>query len=492
MAKGWSLGGLVAALKSAAFRAVGVNNGDVIESGGPLGIGTNSIQTSFNFNWQTFEFRAGQMLFVDIATSLNLPPINWLPAGTVQVTVVGRGDFTDRVTLLCTQYGGAIGNPSTVQVSFTGNAGSRVFKVRTIMTAAPDLGTQNISLLGTATSIGIYAQPLDANALTSLGYPIQQAGVLTILPSAYAVMQIYQTYQGKMFQRNVLSGQWTLWTEFVSTQGRQDSMFGSVELYAGNPYLDFHYNNTQSDFDVRLINNQQNQLELSTPGTGRLYISNGNVTVRARPQAWGDTFNVGSNSPLRLTDVTVPGDSWIPFASCKAAQSNVGYATTVSFGMHLLNTTNFSNPVIQAWNDNGTYGQWELLNQSGDIYYNNKNGSRQVLFTDTAGATYATKTELNNNVANLNAGINTKASYTDLANSQNALNARIDGAVTGVRQVGIANVQIVQYNSPFYVPGGCSIMGYQTDNGDTLQDYFFYTQLQVYLPTMGWVNVGRA
>lgn len=56
----------------------------------------------------------------------------------------------------------------------------------------------------------------------------------------------------------------------------------ALELTANTPYVDFHYDNTSDDYDMRIINNAQNTLTIeSNNGTPILKIDNDNVLTTA-------------------------------------------------------------------------------------------------------------------------------------------------------------------------------------------------------------------
>lgn len=461
MAKGWSFGGLVAALKAAAFRGVGVNTGELIESGGQLGIGSGSISAIKNFNWQTYQFRAGQYLFIEMSSAINTPSIfQWLTSEWMPILVTARGDGEDRVGLLAMPTHNSESN--IAEISFIGAAGSRVFDYRTIMATKQDLGTKHLNGFVTRSSVGIYAQPLDANATTSLGYPVAQSGVLTVLPSAYAVMHIYQSTSGRMFQRNIIDGVWSSWVEYVTVGGRQYLDVSSIEITDNTPFIDFHYNKGTTNYDVRLINNSPNVLELATASRGTLKLSNSNILGTLSAQGFSETYDNPSRTMLRGADLKQDSDSWIPFVGARLSKSNKGYMTCISYGAHMRVGHYFSNPMIQAWNDNSTYSNWEFSNQSGDITYTDGKTTRKFLLLDYADSRYA------------------------LADS-------IRGCVVGVRHIGISRIQIYQFDTNYLVPEGCVMVGVGSNGGDTIGDWILYSQEQVNIPALGgWVNIGRA
>ena len=80
----------------------------------------------------------------------------------------------------------------------------------------------DLNTLGYEANAGIYAQRLNANALLTHNYPIQQAGSLFATPSAYGCQQMYATYSCRLYLRGINgtytgSGPWTNWVEFYST-----------------------------------------------------------------------------------------------------------------------------------------------------------------------------------------------------------------------------------------------------------------------------------
>ncbi|MFP2485709.1 pyocin knob domain-containing protein [Enterobacter ludwigii] len=80
----------------------------------------------------------------------------------------------------------------------------------------------DLNTLGYESSAAVYAQKLNANALLTNNYPIQQAGSLYVTPSAYGCQQMYATYSNRLFLRALNgtytgNGPWNNWAEFYST-----------------------------------------------------------------------------------------------------------------------------------------------------------------------------------------------------------------------------------------------------------------------------------
>lgn len=153
-------------------------------------IGANAVhQLDMEFDWQNHRFVGGEYDLIDWDTAKTttkgaIPDIDY-PSGRYQVHVIGLSD-TDNQTLLIRPF--EYSKPlAPFMISWTGAAGSRVFKTRALIT-----NFDNLSSLGAGPNdltlrchVGIFGQPANANALAIQGYPIPEAGTLTVTTSAY-------------------------------------------------------------------------------------------------------------------------------------------------------------------------------------------------------------------------------------------------------------------------------------------------------------------
>lgn len=236
MAKGWSFGGLVKALKSAAFRNVGVGVGDVIEIAGPLGIGSKVLEVKRNFNWQTYTFAIGEVLYVEYSSMVNRP----------KDLVFNTNSFVFLNCVGCTDVGGSRVNVSTglnntsYTVSISGALGSRTMAVTSEYLALRDMkGTeQTPNVLVNYKDFGVFGQSDSSLASAAVGYPIQEAGTLQVLPSGPdGVSQIYTATSGRMFFRTGNETATTPWQEYsrvnssitgVRHAGQADLTIGAI------------------------------------------------------------------------------------------------------------------------------------------------------------------------------------------------------------------------------------------------------------------------
>ena len=164
----------------------------------------------------------------------------------------------------------------------------------------------------------------------------------------------------------------------------------NIELLGGEPFIDFHRPGALQDFNVRLINDKDNQLKLVGVSTDTLFNNeNGQFIGKGRGSAWSQEFNTTNIAPFNASRFYfAAGDSWCPLIKGEGYKAS-GYLTAVSFGHYISNLNVFNDPIISATNDNGSFGIWRFNNQKGDIAYWNKAGvNRYVAFEDTVAANY--------------------------------------------------------------------------------------------------------
>ncbi|HAV1601594.1 TPA: tail fiber protein [Enterobacter hormaechei subsp. xiangfangensis] len=188
---------------------------------GDLGLDASGLTLVSNFDWQQYVFKGGEYLYIDWTTSKNRPALDY-PNGYYQIMVIGLNDGTNQTLLMRpVNYTQPL---APFFISWTGARGSRVFRTRAVMTAFED-----ISLLSGITPndlklkchVGHFSQPMTANAIVANGYPVAEAGVLKVVPSAYGVQQEYVTFSsGRRFTRGLQNQTkaWGLWIEtLIST-----------------------------------------------------------------------------------------------------------------------------------------------------------------------------------------------------------------------------------------------------------------------------------
>lgn len=179
------------AQKSSASK-LGLNNN--------FGIGMNKIAVTQNFNWQTYTFHGDEYVYIQWEKTLNPPDIDY-PDGYYQISVLGLSD-TDNQSLLIrpVNYQQPL---APFMISWTGSPGYRVFRTRAVVTALGninDLGNVGPDSLKRKCHVGQYGQPLNAQALASKGYPVNEAGCLYVEPS----IQSRETVAGKVVNGGVI------------------------------------------------------------------------------------------------------------------------------------------------------------------------------------------------------------------------------------------------------------------------------------------------
>lgn len=373
MAKGWSFGGLVAALKSAAFLNAGTARGEVITVGQKNAqIPTTAFVTNFNFN--TYTFTNGEVLYVEMNSALNVPPelqkwdLGKFSGAYVIITVLGISDSSN-ASILVTH--GQAARPPIMYYS-QGASGGRSYTAHAIM-ACKDAGNLNINLLTGASDVGIYYQQSDAQAGSSGGYPVAHAGTLEVIPTAYNVQQRYTTIYGGVWTRSRTGpdNAWGDWLEHARVLQRDKVQENAgIELFNKTPYIDFHYQNSGLDFTARLIAENSNQLKLL--GTGQDFKLD--LLGQYRGVTWGRGWGqeADGNVPYGVYSCAVAPDSWVPIVTLNTVTTGYGYGSWISFGAY-SRTSDFSSPVISRRGDDGAVHNW-IFGLDGNIDYTGNGG----------------------------------------------------------------------------------------------------------------------
>lgn len=122
----------------------------------------------------------------------------------------------------------------------------------------------------------------------------------------------FATYDLTSFSRSLSAkADQATWRTALGVGTADVPFFGGIELSSGLPFIDFHYNNTTTDFNVRLINDAGNALTVVGASWARFRVAGG-YGARAGDsgtfsgnsfnfnwsggslQAWIDTTNVGT------------------------------------------------------------------------------------------------------------------------------------------------------------------------------------------------------
>ncbi|KKZ17808.1 tail fiber protein [Serratia marcescens] len=230
-----------------------------------------------------------------------------------------------------------------------------------------------------------------------------------------------------------------------------------VELFGASPYIDFHYGNSNSDFDVRLINDNKGTLAFH----GNEYYVNGKLSAT--------------------------GDVWI------GGRASINSTTAFNGGDYLLKQGNFTNQDgSRQTNGVRLQGQGNLIS---DIYHYEKVGSYHELGIHVANGgadgwfTFRNNGELRANGTLFAAG----AAY--------QTNGDINGSIWGgylsnylnhnfVRDIRLGNVESAgAWKGPgFYDAPGYVLTGAHNYNTDEYIDHIFRRPLQKHIGG-NWVTV---
>lgn len=388
MAKGWSFGGLIAALKSAAFLNAGTARGEVITVGQKNAqIPATAFVTNFNFN--TYTFTNGEVLYVEMNSAVNVPPelqkwdLGKFSGAYVIITVLGISDNSN-ASILVTH--GEAARPPIMYYS-RGPSGSRSYTAQPLM-SCKNAGSANINLLTGASDVGIYYQESDAVAGSAGGYPAANAGTLEVLPTAYGVQQRYTSIYGNVWVRSRTldsSQNWADWRELARVNQRDRiTEVGAMELYNDIPYIDFHYANSGLDYTARIIAEGYNQLALRGTGQDFKLFLNGQYRGITWGRGWGQETD--GHVPYGVYNCEVGPDAWVPILTLQTVTSGQGYGSHISFGAYSRNN-DFSSPVISRRSDNGAVHNWTFQND-GNIDYTGNGGPFRFARENWANASF--------------------------------------------------------------------------------------------------------
>lgn len=374
MAKGWSFGGLVAALKSAAFLNAGTARGEVITVGQKNAqMPTTAFVTNFNFN--TYTFTNGEVLYIEMSSALNVPTelqkwdLGKSSGAYVIITVLGISDNSN-ASILVTH--GEAARPPIMYYS-RGTSGSRAYTAHAVMTCK-NAGNFNIDLLKSASAVGVYYQESNAVAGSAGGYPAAHAGTLEVLPAAYGVQQRYTSIYGNVWVRSRTldaSQNWADWRELARVMQRDRiTEVGGIEMYNNLPYIDFHYANSGLGYTARIIAEGPDQLTLRGTGTGFKLKLDGQYRGTTWGRGWGQETD--GHVPYGVYDCKVAPGAWVPILTLQTETNGQGHGTHISFGA-LSKDMDFSSPVISRRGDNGAVHNW-IFQNDGNIDYTGNGG----------------------------------------------------------------------------------------------------------------------
>lgn len=374
MAKGWSFGGLVVALKSAAFLNAGTARGEVITVGQKNAqIPTTAFVRNFNFN--TYTFVNGEVLYVEMNSAVNVPPelqkwdLSSVSGAYMIITVLGISDNSNATILV--SHGQAARPP--IMYYSQGPSGGRSYTAHAVMTCK-NASNFNINLLTSASDVGVYYQESDSVAGSAGGYPAAMAGTLEVLPSAYNVQQRYTSIYGNVWVRSRTldtSQNWADWRELARVNQRDRiTEVGAIELYNSTPFIDFHHANSGLDYTARVIAEGYNQLAIRGTGTDFKLFLAGQYRGLTWGRGWGQEAD--GQVPYGVYNCEVAPGAWVPILTLHTVTTGQGYGTHISFGA-LTKDNDFSSPVISRRGDNGAIHNW-LFQNDGNIDYTGNGG----------------------------------------------------------------------------------------------------------------------
>ncbi|MGQ3662693.1 pyocin knob domain-containing protein [Citrobacter braakii] len=177
---------------------------------GDRGLGLTGVVASNNFDFSTYEFAAGETLFINMPTAVNYPgDLSVLSGAYVYLHVTGIRDAAYDASFILAPHTGSGGIHFCKRS--TDNDGSVGWFVNKLPTSAADVGAvpQYDTVLNVdlntldGTKPGRYLQPMDADALTEYHYPVNNAGSLDVIRNG-ANGQAGCTQEYRPFNTNVL------------------------------------------------------------------------------------------------------------------------------------------------------------------------------------------------------------------------------------------------------------------------------------------------
>lgn len=129
---------------------------------------------------------------------------------------------------------------------------------------------------------------------------------------------------------------------------------GSVELYNTTPFIDFHYNNDTSDYSTRIINNEQNALEVSAFGANVSFRVNGGIRCGSANNSGGMNIYRGNGDEAAIWGINCNDGNLNINRGASATQNMIVYSNVNAKGELLANTDMPASPATGAYvNTNG-------------------------------------------------------------------------------------------------------------------------------------------
>lgn len=446
--KGWSFRGLVEALGTAAFKAVGALKGQV-PLVGDRGLLDSAISVS-GVNFDSYPFKNNETL---LAVA---PHYNW-PFG-----LDGDQNFNYLITVLGT-WGSSnciirMGTADKSTTDLIAVRESGVWRTKNAVQLKV-LGGENLNTFNAVHS-GIWAQMTTAAATPERGYPINEAGVLEVYPSPYGVTMKYTAYaSGRTFNRQTISpsGGWSNWVEDLKTNLKQACNLGWTEAAA----VSFPWNNTPNQ-NTALAKGSRDTLQIDW-GVGtiqnsmRRLLNNGGVfATNAVSLAWREVFDNTGKAPYTVELITAGAGSWLPHSSQKVITAGQGYGTAITLGT-FLNDKAWPSQLVQFALDSG-HNTYYGHNANGTLIYYGGGIFPDKTFADTAYVNAKKDEVVNWTMANFLTSV--------------ALGASVRYDYFGLQ----------------HVPAGCVLTAVD-EQGDGWT-FTYYRQMMQHIPSRGWVACG--
>lgn len=450
--KGWSFRGLVEALKSAAFKNIGTATGDVpVVGDSGLLLPTTLPKTGFDFS--AYRFKNNETLNITPPFT-NWPFGNWA-SPNLNYLITVKACWGDGVG--CVLDIVAVGE-NLQKLTVSRNTGGVWY--RTVSAQYKELGFQDLNQLSTVKECGIWQQNTTANATKARNYPVEEAGVLEILPSPYGVTQRYTAFnQQRMFVRATQNETlaWGAWREFASNFDKNQSIRArtlaapSINL----PLADA--DQTHAEFRRNGLN--EVILDWGTQSSTVLrgvYQNQGSYGTIPRSLGWRDIADQLARAPFWTSNISVGSGAWVPLTSQSIVTTGVGYAATIMTGIQNFNNVYPHWKVV--WNLDTGHNTQFFFGANGDLGYDGGGKFPNITFASQSYA--ANLYNDNRNYINWNC-------VTDIA---------LGGAVRH------------DYYGLAECPAGCVLTGAdEQGNGWT---FTYYRNLMKHYPARGWFACG--
>lgn len=245
-------------------------------------------------------------------------------------TVDGEGgsvDLTGKYVQI-TDYNQRVGSLETKVTTNTGD----ITNIKTSISAInSSIGTINTSLSNKAAK-GVNS---DITALTALSGPLRLGSDGAAGLDAATVNQLNTVRDSTVkLSGSTMTGSLVVGSATDSLQLNP----GNLEIFASTPFIDFHFNNTVADYDVRIINSASNQLTFSGSSSSASFIMLGSLTAS----------NVYSTKPITGAQATGLG-SFIDYAGSRTRFLNQPGTSSGGFDLIALNSSGTSKC---TWNFN--------------------------------------------------------------------------------------------------------------------------------------------